>query len=188
MIITVEVNGYGNEIVIGSISPIDYSKISDYMEKNSLSNLDEFYNNEGHEEIGLNDWHDNDDLVHAYGPNDESEMIITDEDGETLYDDGIMGLSEVTDLYEEVTEEFGATEPNKTFFGTAMENGTWYAEIEIADDEEFDISKLGIRERNVNTTEGEGAMVFDKLTYNGEEYELELSSSQTHQRYIIIED
>ena len=188
MIIRIEANGYGNEVVMGTISPEVENKISDYMDENGLEDLDDFYNNDGHEELELEDWHDNDDLVHAYGPSDESEVIITDENGETYYDNVIMELADETELYEEVVQEFRAEAPNKTFFGSAMENGTWYAEIEVADDEEFDISKLGIRQRKITTYECDGeAMIFDKLTYDGEEYDFELDSSQTEQRYIIIE-
>lgn len=185
MTITVEVTGYGNEIVVGGITPLEYKRIKDYMRENDIDDFDDFYNSDGPSELDLPSWYDNDGLVHAYGPNDESEMTITDEDGDVLFDDVTMNLEDETPLYREETEEYETEGDDILFFGSSMENGTWYAEIEIPDDEEFDITKLGITARNIQT-DYEGGFVFDKLTYDGDVYDLELESSETENLYIFI--
>jgi len=189
MIITIEFSGYGNEIVVGSISKEDHQKILDYMEKNDIEELSDFYY-EHADELGITAWHDTDEFVHAYGPNDETDVTITDEDGNTYYEGTIMGLDDETPLYREQTEEFDETdikEGHRLFHGSSGEEGDWYVEIEIAVDEDFDISKLGIRERYIQTTE-DGGMVFDKVTYNGEEYDIELQSSETTGLWIYISE
>jgi hypothetical protein len=190
MTITIEFSGYGNEIVVGSISKEDHQKILDYMEKNDMEELSDFFYSDGPDELGITPWHDTDDLVHAYGPNDETDVMITDEDGDILFEGGIMELDDATPLYREETEEIEETdaeEGHKLFFGSAGEEGNWYVEIEIDDDEDFDISKLAIRERNIQTPE-EGGMIFDRLTYDGEEYEIELQSSETTGLWIYISE
>lgn len=185
MTITVEVKGYGNEIVVGSISESEHKQILQYMRDNDMEDLQEFYNSEGPNELDLMSWHDNDDLLHAYGPNDESEITITDEDGDVLFDDVTMNLEDVTPLYRQETEEYNVDGDGILFFGASMEEGTWYAEIEIPDDEEFDITKLGITGRDIQT-DYESGFIYDKLTYDGEEYELELEYSETENLYIFI--
>jgi len=176
MTIEIQISGYGNEVVYGNISKELTKKIEEDMKSKDIEELDQyFYDDENPFSVGGNAWFENDNLLHAYGPNDESEITITDEDGDELFSGNI---TELVDEAEYVCEE-KTFEPSKgvnLFYGNAMEEGSWYAEIEIADDEEFDISKLSIRELT-HTNDDDSGMIFDKLTYGGEDCDLDLDSS-----------
>jgi hypothetical protein len=170
MIINIEVSGMGGEIVMGTLTPADHKTITDYMERNGIEKLEDFYEGDlfhspETEELGISPWNEVDDLVHTYGPNDECDITFTDEDGDVLYEGGLGDLKNDTELYVEVDEEFSFDEPNKILHASQGEEGTWVVEFEITGG--FDIKKFGFRERNVITPWDESGAVIDNLTYDG---------------------
>jgi len=191
MEITIEVKGYGNEIVIGTIAKDEAKQINDYVVEHDMVDFGQFYSSDGHDELGFTSWWEKDDLRHAYGPNDESAIIIKDENDDILFDDAIENLSNETPLYRVEVEKFKGNLNDEILFGRATEEGVWYVTIEVDDNEGFNIEKLGIVKRIFEVYSGDNeyvgdGVVFDKITYDGNEYELELDSSYTEDLYVDV--
>jgi hypothetical protein len=195
MTINIEVTGMGGEMVMGTFTPQDHKTIKEYMERNGIEELEDFYGsdlfpNYENEELDILPWNEVDDLVHTYGPNDECDIRFTDEDGEVLYEGSLGYLSDDTELYNSVDEEIIVDKPNNLFFASYYEEGTWGLEFEIECDgfDEFDITKFGIRERNITTPNGNGVVVYDNMTYDGVDLEtLEGMGGDIHPLRVSIE-
>ena len=179
MSIKIQVKGYGNEIVIGTITNEEIEKINDYNNINNIDNFGDFYSSNSNEELGFTSWWEKDDLRHVYGPNEESEIIITNGDDDVLFSGVIDNLNDITPLFSTRDEEYNSDSDNQILFGKSTERGNWQTIIDIGD-EEFQIEKLGIVKtslelysNNEYVTDG---VVFEKLVYDGVEYELELES------------
>lgn len=187
MTITIEATGSAYEIVVGTISTEEQQKVIKSMEEKGIEELGDFYLSNHQNELELSSWDENDSSIHAYGPNDECEIKITNEEGDVLFDDVITALEDECE-FNTIAVEYGAELPNKLFYGCATENGTWTIDIDINDDEEFDISLLVIRKRDIMSGNNSGLLIFDEITYRGETYEFEVVDSETECLYVVIED
>ena len=190
MEIRIEITLQGAKTVVGNILKENVAKIKDYMKKNDIEKLSDFYgSSKGPDSIGVSQWDKNNDLLCLSGPTDESEIKIY-ENSDLFIHEMIGGLKNGDVRCKYNTEEINIILPKSDthdlFFGAEMtEHGLWRVEFEIPDNFEFEIHKLEITERSIILPDN-SIEIYDKLIYDGQEYEIELVYSRVEKMYIDI--
>jgi hypothetical protein len=164
---TIEINGYGGEMVLGSVSKeaFEHWSVKDEDDEGINGHLfwDPYEESDGNEITDdedprfLGNWHEIDDIDHSHGAfYDQCEVIVTNEDGETIYE---------TDSPE--IESTHISDPDDQpegyyFKGWSTEKGNFFScDIEL---DNFDPDKLKFGATNIDCD-----VVIDSVTYDGED-------------------
>jgi len=164
---TIEINGYGGEMVLGSVTKEAYEHWSVKDEDDEGINTHLFW--DPYEEADGNDitdhedprflgsWHEIDDIDHTHGAfYDQCWVVVTGEDGETVYqnDDPEVESTHISDPDDQ---------PEGYYFkGWSTEKGNFFCcDIDL---DEFDPKKLKFGATNIDCD-----VVIDSVTYDGED-------------------
>ena len=165
--VNIRVYGYGQEIVQDTYTEDEMKQIEDYIEENDedLTNVMCEIEELIPDRYG---WYECDNVSHSYGGVADSCKVNIEIDGESTEYDDVMDLDDkgVEFHYEEV----GYFEGDKdmiTIIGE--EKGIFLdGDYELADDEEFDFTKLHIHITDVVFDDYENSLI-TSITYDGEE-------------------
>lgn len=158
------VGRWGYELTMNEFTPAQYKKIQEYASKNDKHLEDVIIYEIGDAlDIG-NDWYDFDNLGHYYGPSSpDCTLMVYDENGERIEEHN---LGEVN--YNEVISKIEGDPNNVLVTYVSSEKGNLKTfELELKDDEKFDIKKLKL-EINVILTPNNVYEIVNEATYNGE--------------------
>ena len=168
--ISIQVIGYGEELVQGTFTDKEIEILEDEMEKRdeTLGTIMSYDVNSILPEKF--DWYECDDITHIYGASvHNSNIKIVDGDTEIT-------LGSVWDLEDEpylgivTSDEFDSHDPvNNIITSISYEKG-WimYGGWELEDDEELDLKKLEIKIKDILFMNYEESLITD-IIYNGKE-------------------
>ena len=164
----IEIGGYGGEVVLGTITETQYK----YWKFESEEELDQHISDWDNEmevpdDLSLQEWNENDDIVHTSGPefsNEGSSIEVKDSDGSTIWDSNCDPQA-LVNLGVKVVEEEEVYISNLPkgyyFFGRAFEKGIHFSSS--VKSEQFDLKKLELHYRNVD-----GWVLLESVCYDGE--------------------
>ena len=158
------VGRWGYELTMNEFTPIQYKKIQEYALKHDKHIEDVILYEIGDAlDIG-NDWYDFDNLGHYYGPSSpDCSLMVYNDKGERIEEHNIDEIN-----YNEVISKIESQDDNILVTYVSSEKGNLKTfELELKDDEEFDIKKLKL-EINVILTPNNVYEIVNEATYDGE--------------------
>jgi len=153
---------WGHELTMNEFTPQEYKKIEDYALENNKEIEDVILYEIGEALDTGNDWYDFDNLGHYYGPSSPDCKLMVYEGTKLL------GEYEVPQLeYEEVISKIESKPDNILVTYVSSEKGNLKTfELELKEEEEFDIKKLKL-EINVILTPNNVYEIVGEANYNG---------------------
>jgi len=158
------VGRWGYELTMEKFTPKQYEKITEFALEQDITVDDVFlYHLSEVLEIG-NDWYDFDSLGHYYGPSSpDCTLMVFNEKRELLEEYNIEDIE-----YNEVISKIEEDRDNILVTYVSSEKGNLKTfELELKDDEEFDIKNLAL-EVNVILTPNNVYEIVNEGTYKGE--------------------
>ena len=153
---------WGHELTINEFTPQEYKKIEDYALENNKEIEDVILYEIGDALNTGNDWYDFDNLGHYYGPSSPDCKLM-------VYNGtNLLGEYEIPQLeYEEVISKIESKPDNILVTYVSSEKGNLKTfELELKEEEEFDIKKLKL-EINVILTPNNVYEIVGEANYNG---------------------
>jgi hypothetical protein len=168
--ISIQVIGYGEELVQGTFTDKEIEILENEMEKRdeTLGTIMSYDVNSILPEKF--DWYECDDITHIYGASVYSSNIkIVDGDKEIVLDN-VWDLEDEPHLGVVVSEEFDSYDPDNNIITSISYEKGWimYGGWELEDDEELDIKKLKIKIKDILFKNFEESLITD-IIYDGKE-------------------
>ena len=177
--IEIDISGAASEIVVGSLSKEELSRIHKVMKENDLEDEGEYdyksfyYDSSLVDEAEVSNWHDTDNFFHQHGAHTAGNIYIRNfETGEELYSGNLNGLFE-KDKYGPEKNHFTKDDLGENevmFYVESLEKGTPFSgRIEVEDDHVFDIELLSVSRVSVKVGEMDLGEIIEYIIYNDED-------------------
>ena len=168
--ISIQIIGYGEELVQGTFTDEEIEILENEMEKRdeTLGTIMSYDVNSILPEKF--DWYECDDITHIYGASVYSSNIkIVDGDKEIVLDN-VWDLEDEPNLGVVVSEEFDSYDPDNNIITSISNEKGWimYGGWELEDDEELDLKKLEIKIKDILFKNYEESLITDIIYDNKE--------------------
>lgn len=178
-ILEIEIKGTASEVVVGSLSREELSRIHEVMRENDLVDDDQYDYNSFYfdsylvEEAEVCAWHDTDNFLHQHGSYIYGTIVVRNhETGEELYN------GELSDLFKD--DEYGPEKNEFTkedlienqvlFYALTTETGTPFSgRIEVEDDHVFDIKLLTFSRISAKVNDWDLCEIIEYIMYDDED-------------------
>lgn len=175
----IEISGSASEIVVGSLSKEELSRIHKVMKENDLEDegaydYRSFYDDSSLvSEAKVSQWHDTDDLLHRHGSYTYGYITVQNvETEEELYSGELIDLFK-NDKYGPEKNHFTKEDLEKDevmLYAMTSEAGTPFCgRIEVEDDHVFDVKLLSISRISAKIGDREMCEIIEYVMYNDED-------------------
>ena len=186
--LTIEINGYGQELVQGSFSDEEIVLIEDHISKNNQSLEELMFEDINSIFSERNDWNDCDDISHIYGANvDDSSIIINRFKEDEISFESVWEIEEAGGAIE--TDEINPFDGTKNIITSYIDqDGTILSgKLELEGDDSFDLSKLKIVVKDLSSSTPHDNEIITSISYDNKEIELSLdgTSCETYASFLV---